>query len=469
MRYGVPLLSIAPFPLPQPSASAATTFTASYVQTEQSPDFAFPATVLMLRPVTWTSTRQNVAYGGATSVSITVGLTRSPDLRPLGTAANQAFHRVWCGETSTGAWTNTLADPPWPRVRRADVFGVPAFRFEDVELFGFRIELPDTARVDAALERLVQPLNHHLGSVADAPKVGAPRPPTVSDYRYRAATRTIIVELLRYGRMKLRSADAPLGVEDFQSQHELVVRVLVGRVDDDTAQARDAAVFVPAIFVDNPWSKVLGRDVQGFDKRMASFGVTRRSQFVALRPDGRLAADAPPTPLADVTSVSLVERMGRAVTPLVEIGYSSPEGLREAALEAIDIDIALDASALAAARWQQSDFSSVEFRRSFARAVVPAGVRGFRSIQVAPVAAQRQLGRTLISGTFTLDDPVRYARPRGIATLTVHNAPTSPPGWQAFCDVLGIAAGQPKALPFPTGNWYRMLVSMTLDIENTLD
>ena len=51
------------------------------------------------------------------------------------------------------------------------------------------------------------------------------------------------------------------------------MRLLVGRVDDDTAQAHDPAVFVPAIFVDNPWSKILGREVQGFDKQMAEFCV----------------------------------------------------------------------------------------------------------------------------------------------------------------------------------------------------
>ena len=75
--------------------------------------------------------------------------------------------------------------------------------------------------------------------------------------------------------MKARVPTAPLEVDDSQSQHELVVRLLVGRVDDDTAQAHAPAVYVPAIFVDNPWSKMLGRDAIGFDKRMAEFCVTR--------------------------------------------------------------------------------------------------------------------------------------------------------------------------------------------------
>ena len=90
-----------------------------------------------------------------------------------------------------------------------------------------------------------------------------------------------MVELLRYGKMKLRQPLPSLRKDDYQSQHELLVRLLVGRVDDDTSQARDAAAFVPIIFVDNPWSKVLGRGVQGFDKRMADFCVFEKGSKTA--------------------------------------------------------------------------------------------------------------------------------------------------------------------------------------------
>ena len=71
---------------------------------------------------------------------------------------------------------------------------------------------------------------------------------------------------------------------DYQSQRELVVRILVGRVDDDTAQARDAATYVPAIFVDNPWSKTIGRDLQGFAKCMANFCAERDGKRVRFAP-----------------------------------------------------------------------------------------------------------------------------------------------------------------------------------------
>ena len=71
--------------------------------------------------------------------------------------------------------------------------------------------------------------------------------------------------------MRLKKEWRQITVEDFQSQHELLIRMLVGRVDDDTGQAHDPATYVPVLFVDNPWSKALGRDVQGFDKRLADF------------------------------------------------------------------------------------------------------------------------------------------------------------------------------------------------------
>ena len=115
----------------------------------------------------------------------------------------------------------------------------------------------------------------------------------------------------------------PVGREDYQSQHELIVRLLVGRVDDDTAQARAPAVYVPAIFVDNPWSKMLGRDLQGFDKRMANFLVSQGEVYARLLPDGRLAETRErgwpgprcrtrtAHPLSDISGVSLVGEPGR--------------------------------------------------------------------------------------------------------------------------------------------------------------
>jgi len=107
---------------------------------------------------------------------------------------------------------------------------------------------------------LIRPLNFHRG---------LDRGP--ADFLHKAASATIVIEVLRYGRMRAPDAAPPFTADDFMSQHELLVRIIVGRVDDDTAQAHQPALFVPAIFVDNPWSKALGRRLQGYPKMLAEF------------------------------------------------------------------------------------------------------------------------------------------------------------------------------------------------------
>jgi hypothetical protein len=48
-------------------------------------------------------------------------------------------------------------------VNRADIFGAPAFRFENVEVLGFRVDLGAYGRDFARdLDRLIKPLNFHL-------------------------------------------------------------------------------------------------------------------------------------------------------------------------------------------------------------------------------------------------------------------------------------------------------------------
>jgi hypothetical protein len=281
--------------------------------------------------------------------------------------------------------------------------------------------------------------------------------------------------------MKLKSPSLPLGEADYQSQHELVVRLLVGRVDDDTAQARAPAVFVPAIFVDNPWSKVLGRDVQGFDKRMADFCVAGAGGPRRLLPDGRVPADAGPDAgrlkrLGDLVLVRLVEETGSQKGPPILQLDCSPDKYEDwDAFQRVDLSLALGTSSMAGMRWRQSDFDALEFRRSFADSAVTEGVRGFRSIQVAPVA-NRGLERSWISGTFTVDDDLRIVHPSGVATITLHAArgvpgapriPAAPRAWNLLCKMLG--SRERADIELPTGSWYRMLLSMDLTIDDGLD
>ena len=205
--------------------------------------------------------------------------------------------------------------------------------------------------------------------------------------------------------------------------------MLVGRVDDDTGQAHDPATFVPALFVDNPWSKALGRDVQGFDKRLADFCTSRGYQPIALRPDGR-----PPGPSRS-RSRAAHPHQGSPPDPEHRNGPERPQNSRARLPVRHDedatttstrstSDLALGTSSFAPTRWRQSDFGDLEFRRSFAREAIPKTLAGIRSVQVSPIGEPRlregwQSETTWITGTFALDGGARIARPNGTVGLTL--------------------------------------------------
>jgi hypothetical protein len=441
-----------------------------YAQSQWSADYAWPGRLVVLAPVTWTPARADVRRCDGVAIRVTSPTTRSPSLVPLGHGGDVEA-TVWTGSIDVAASTSEVGSDI-TRANRADTFGAPAFRFEDVEVIGFRVELPRGRPLpDKALIALVRELNFHLGPDAALHRGQAP-----PDFRYCIATSTIAIELLRYGKMKLRAPWAPLDVLDYQSQHELVVRVLVGRVDDDSAQAHSPATYVPAIFVDNPWSKVLGRDVQGFDKRMAHFCVLQRNKPVALQPDGHVpkSRQQAPQPLHAIRSIYLVERTGaepdpEAQTPLLELDCSAAAE-SDAEFGPVDLDLALSGSALAFTRWRRTDFGDPEFRRAFARTAVLDSVRGFRSVQVGPVGARaeqlKRNWRTWITGSFSIDDDLEVAPTHGLATLTLHDLPAAPDGWRQVCNLLGVSGKQ--TLSFPAGSWYRMRMSMDLTIDNGL-
>ena len=466
MMYNAPLISLTGVRFEEDPNGGA--IDARYDQAEFSPDYLDPATSLLRKAVYWRPNRSRVHAAKALGLTVYLGeRIRVPNLVPL-ESGQLTILNAWSGQMDDPrSWKVEPSPEPEQRSPRADTFGVPAFRFDDVEEIGFRVDLADSrGDVDAALAELVDDLNFHLSPVRD--QRGKVMVNSVSDFRYRAATRTIVIELLRYGKMRLRTPAAPLSLDDFQSQHELVVRVLVGRVDDDTAQARDAAVWVPAIFVDNPWSKIVGRDLQGFDKQMAAFRLAG-TPGTALTPNGTDTRTQSIVPLHRVSTVHLVENVGpgAATEPLVDFSY--PGNAFDDPFEDIDLELALSGSSLLGARWQQSDFEDAEFRRSFARAAMPRMLKGFRSIQVAPVS-NRILEKTWISGTFTVDDPVGYAAPRGVASLTFHAPKYAPErsGWLRFCSALGIGKGGSASRSFATGSWYRMKFSMNLVIDNGL-
>ena len=459
------------------------TLETDYRQTLEAPDGAQPEALIVKRAVVWAPRRDQTHRLKPSAVGVDVTPTRYPSLAPLATGTLSPVG-AWSGSVSLpDAQGETNRGAILGRVNRADVYGAPAFRFENVEILGFRIDLGSYGRdFTRELDQLIKPLNFHLE--------GRYEPETIWDFRYRAASRVLLIELLRYGSMKLKSPSPPMGIADYQSQHELLVRLLVGRVDDDTAQAHSPATYVPAIFVDNPWSKVLGRDLQGFDKRMATFWSREARGYAALLPDGRMAShpggggpvQTEPRSLGDIARVTLVDSTGGPVPAdpdrmrtILDLDNSPLNYDDWDAFERIDLGLALGSLSLSGTRWRQSDFDAVEFRRSFARSAVTDSLKGFRSIQVSPVV-DRGLDQAWIAGTFVVDDDFEIARPSGIARLRLHAvgsdkkeplAPSAGRYWNALCEMLG--DGRRADISLPTGSWYRLRCSMDLSIDDGLD
>jgi hypothetical protein len=427
------------------------------------------------RPRAGMSTRQSTvslrfaSRDVSSSVTLHVEPARFPNLVPISSEKGLPGTIMSTGELvdwpPAGAEESGRADPSdlpvAPILRpRGNPFGAPTFRFEDVESIGFRLDLSAFgARADALLERLVRPLNFHLHG---RPGHG---PMSVTPFRFRAASRTIVIELLRYGRM-MHPESPELTPEDFTSQHELAVRLLVGRVDDDTAQARSPAVFVPAIFVDNPLSKVAGRELLGYGKQLAQFCLDEGGKQI-LEMSGSLPSSPPQRPdLSAIRALGMMPRVDRRsfqgrvlvkiTCPQTDIpGFGRTEFLR----------VSEDSAPVGP--WDQSDFALPEFRRSFAQDVVTQGFLDFNWIQPVPVD-DRDLPGAWITGRYTLHD-VEVAFPTGIATVELMSPDAGsragddvPASWRALCDLLG----GPVALP--TGDWYRLRCSMDLKIDDLL-
>jgi hypothetical protein len=346
------------------------------------------------------------------------------------------------------------------RIPQATVFG-PAFRFKNVEIIGFRIDAsrigPD-ANVGILLERLRNPPD---GTT-----------PPEDNFEYRLATRTIIVELLRYGEMQSIHPRLPIRAQDYMSQHELLIRVLVGRVDDDTSQARAPAVFVPTIFVDNPWTKAVGRELLGFPKELTQFCVDRGADVEPLSWDGYTKGENPEKrPLYQVSQVRVVRNLNETTTPtdtLLKLNYSTQ--FLDDRFERFDLTNLFSTALVPSAPWRQFDFNERAFRRSFARDVLANGFARFGSIQRAPVDHRDgTLLTALITGSIVLND-IETQFPSAVASLTFnrpHGMRDDHP-WARLHHLLGKGAPDTK-LDLPTGSWYRLRCSMDLTIDNGLD
>lgn len=455
-----------------------------YEQFVEGPDGAQPATMVSRKLERWLPSRSVVADSGKSppSIQFSNARTKWPSLSPFAEGGVQLV-RTWTGfvdipiidsEPEPGSKSGKNAPLQPDRsvkhcVRRSSFLGSPSYRFDDVEVLGFRIELDELApeRLQI-LDKMIEPLNFHL-----EPEEASSG---VLDYRYRAATKTLLIELLRYGRMRIENPLPPLCEDDYLSQHELLVRILVGQVDDDTAQAHSPAVYVPAVFVDNPWSKLLGRGLQGFDKRMAEFWVGEEgAQALRLRPDGRVCGigEGDPVPLDRISRVNFVDRVrppnagttrgNDGVFKIMEL--SVPQEAAETWEALRSVDLAFGSAPFTRTRWWWSDFEDVEFRRSFARSVLRENLRGFRSIQPSPVT-DNGLEQTWINGTFRMRGGIRIARPTGVVRLGLHAPESAPQGWRALCGLLG--QNGTATLNLSTGHWYRLQCSMDFTVDDGL-
>jgi hypothetical protein len=471
IEYGADLISIGGL-LECTAGGGQVSLKASYAQSQWTADPVFPATMIKHRLVSWSPTRSNVEAIDPARLSFNVRDTRWPSMAPFkGSVAPTA---VWYGDIGVPRWPPRFSSAPPESAPRVDTFGVSAFRFEDVEVLGFRLDLGGAAIQSDEYQALIAPLNFHLPSARGG---GLPaRRAGSTDFQYRPAARTLNVELLRYGKMKMMQTAPPLTADDYQSQHELYVRVLVGRVDDDAAQAQDPAAYVPAIFVDNPWSKALGRDVQGFDKRLAHFCVSKGERSAALLPNGRLPGRKDPEELASIREVRLATGARALPTDGVLIELDCPyETFSDwDAFEDIDLDLMLSGVSIAPIRWRQTDFDRAEFRRSFARSAMAGMLNSLRSIQVSPIGDHRlrekwKAQTSWITGVFTPTSQVLVARPQGEITLTLHAEQTAPAGWLAFCSLLGVVKGGKGSIHLPANAWYRMKLSLDMTIDDGLE
>jgi hypothetical protein len=453
----------------------------SYKQDMRTPDPVFCSSLIVQDAVTWTPTRSDVMEStDGYSFAITINDSRYPVLAAFRTAVKRP-RKCWSGKLDIPAMVPSPRSPTGlSTANRDDIFGFPAFIFDDVEILGFRIDLSrhgDGSKLSSNLSELIRPLNFHLDMKRDMKRDGhsAVAASALSDFVYKPATRTLNLELLRYGKMKLVNVNEPLQPDDFQSQHELALKVLVGRVDDDTSQARAPAIFVPAILVDNTWSRTLGRIAQGFDKRMAEFWTRTPDGLKRLRPDGRTPTDKDQIPLGSVTEIRLQTKTPGAPGEGVRLLTLDcpPEAIDDKSFLKVDSGLVYNPVSFLPTRWRQSDFDEEEFRRSFAREAMTKPSEGFQSIQVTPVGGSDIQTRlvnetTWITGTFEINPDVKIAWPTGTVSLTFQAAKTAPPAWQTFCKLLGIEEGRNGTISLPSGGWYRCRLSTRLTIGDGL-
>lgn len=435
----------------------------NYEQAKFTPDLVSPADTLRALPIEWNLDRCNVA-----TIANPCGMVTVPcDLRWPRTVAvgPHDLITVWSGEIRPAPqrstsnrrvvvppqrskiWIRGASDTP-RRIKRPKYLGSSASWFRNIEVLGARLEVPrfqspapandvmaqkEQQTQEQKFYGLIEPLNFHLpkGAESDLPDFLRP------DFHYRPATTAITIELLRYGRMGILEDMEGMTSEDFQSQHELMVRAVVGRIDQDAAQGQDPSTFVPAIFVDNTWSKFIGRHFNGLDKRLAHFCIDesgdegRSGERSRQRGEARKVVPLSPADAADIrenapplhrivqvrlaswmlpetagslddpvdgaplieapaaTAAALVDKERERLAKLGPVLYElecDPEFIKGwDDFKAAPSDAILGTSPLAVRPWRQEDFEDPEVRRDFARAAGGGVADAFYGVQASPL------------------------------------------------------------------------------------
>jgi hypothetical protein len=229
---------------------------------------------------------------------------------------------------------------------RVDPRTPPPYAFDDIVVEGFKFAA-DPDRLQLIVDAL---LNNRRGE---------PR----QNFRYRVATAEVIIEYLEYKKMRSTASETQCRTrDDYSRQYELVVRLLVGKTEEDSATATEPRVFCPILFVDNWASMVSGREMMGLWKRMAVF-------------DPPILESNDPGP----DKVSLKVKQANRLEAVLEIEYPFQP---ESATESTSLKDLRGSDARGVFPWVQEDFSgSTEFRSNFARDWMKVSGEKFFTVQ----------------------------------------------------------------------------------------
>jgi hypothetical protein len=441
------------------------------VQFAQIRDAACPDAARFQEAVTVVMDAADVAVldTRALTGSVTIAGFRSLDLlADLGLEKEYKLPAPGCTVEVAQVASLALSLPSAPRHRRGtpgplpkfvelrvDPRSPPPYAFDDVRVKGFKFTA-DRGRLDLLVDALLN-ANEKRGEVRQ-------------NFAYRTATAEVVIELLFYGRLRSTAPETEWRrADDFLTQNELVVRLLVGKTEADSVTATDPGVFCPFLFVDNWVSMVSGREVLGLWKRMATFTVKEDHG-----PDD--AYECVVLPASQESAVVTIEHprqwtLARNYRSLDELPGSQARGVLP---------------------WVQEDFGDVrEFRREFARDWLKVSGEQFGTVQRThlPRPGKRPY-RQWVEATyrirsFAISQPTSSANltfgsfcDKQLARLLVtgtrlgREIPKAERGVDEESGVIEVARllglGDEKTVSVTAGNWYEATGSFELRVVDPL-